>query len=348
MEALRRVSAGVLAVLVAGVLAACAGGPFASPIPRPDATPVAALGCPAADDGSAGGSVPDGFAPAAAYLCDPHATRDDAQGTWSGTRLTRYEGDFGPLLAALAEPDEPVWNGACPAIGFAGPLLWLGDDGGRFVPVAYPKDGCGMPRTGAVFAAVDALTVVDEHFEPGQLVDSAAARRDGCPSMTAPLVVLGHPADAVPSLPDPGAMALCRYEADLPQSDAPDASVSSPAFTGSTGLDAAAVAALWDVAAAARPAPAACDDPATRLIVLVPPAATRGTTPPGSGDVAAGPTDAQAGSVAPTAPPGVVPLSPRGESVTVELDGCRRLIDRAHRAFTAPDALLGLLARSSS
>jgi hypothetical protein len=301
---MRRLAASLIGVF-ALLLAGCAGVPGAV-TPRPEATPVEAFGCGVPDPGTPAGAVPAGFAPVAAYLCDPYATQDDAQGTWSGSRLTRYEGDLAPLLAALAEPDEPASGGACPAIGFAGPLLWLGDAGGRFVHAAYPATGCGMPRTDAVFAALDALTDVDEHFEPAQLVDSAAARRDGCPTTASPLVRLGHSAGAVPDLPDGGQITLCRYEADLPASDAPDAAVSSPVFAGSTALDATAVAALRD-AAGALAAPAACSNAASRYVVLVPRAAADGAT------------------------------------VIVELDGCRRLIDRAHRAYVAPAALLALL-----
>jgi hypothetical protein len=110
----------------------------------------------------------------------------------------------------------------------------------------------------------------------------------------------------VPDLPDAAQLTLCRYEAEPPASDGPDASVSSPAFVGSTPLDAATIAALRD-ADHALPAPAACGSAASRYVILVPRAAADGA------------------------------------AVTVELDGCRRLIDRAYRAYVAPAALLALL-----
>ncbi len=296
----------VLVGAVAALLCGCAGGPQA----RPVATPIAALGCAQEVAGPVAGGVPGDFTPDAAYLCDRVATQDDAEGTWSGTRLTRYEGDLAPLLKTLAVPDEPAWGGACPAIGFAGPELWLGDATGSYVHVAYPVNGCGMPQTDAVFAALDALTVVDEHFERSRLVDSAAARRSGCPSVPDPLVRIGHPAGAMPDLPAPDGLVACRYESAPPASDAPDASVSSPAFAGAAVLDARAARALLAAAASGAPAPAACSQPASRYVVVVP--ATRPA---------------------------------RGDQVTIELDGCRRLIDRAHSAFHAPDALLAQLER---
>jgi len=96
---MRRLAASLIGVF-ALLLAGCAGVPGAV-TPRPDATPVEAFGCGVPDPGTPAGAVPAGFAPVAAYLCDPYATQDDAQGTWSGSRLTRYEGDLGPLLAEL-------------------------------------------------------------------------------------------------------------------------------------------------------------------------------------------------------------------------------------------------------
>jgi len=294
--------AAALMLVAALLLAGCAGTPGGVAPPRPVATPVPALGC---GGGSAdpAGAVPDGFIPRAAYLCDPHATQDDAEGTWSGTRLTRLEGDLAPVLAALAEPDEPHWPGPCPAIGFAGPLLWLGDGAGLFVRAAYPADGCGMPRTDAVFTALDALTVVDEHFEPDGLIDSAAARRDGCPSVPPVTVLLGHAADA-PELPGAQALTMCRYRADPPTSDGPDASVSSPRYAGASVLSEKAVRTILESAASALPVTSACRESASALVALVP---------------------------------------EDGMAVTVELDGCRRLLDRGHRAFIAPGAVLRAL-----
>jgi hypothetical protein len=291
----------VLVLVGVLLLTGCAGGAGTSP--RAAATPVPALGC-GGGGAAAAGAVPDGFRAAEAYLCDEHATQDDAKGTWSGTRLTRLEGDLAPLLKALAEPDEPRWPGPCPAIAFAGPLLWLGDGAGNFVRVAYPANGCGLPRTDAVFAALDALTVVDEHFEPDQLIDSTAARRDGCPSAAPSIALLGRPALPAPDLPAAPPLSVCRYEADLPASDAPDASVSSPAYTGVTSLTPEEARAVLEAARIASPVAAACHRSASRLVALV---------------------------------------ADSGAAVTVELDGCRRLIDRAHRAFTASDALVTLL-----
>lgn len=227
---------GVLAV--AALLTGCAAGPPAGPgvTPRPVATPVTAMGCAETEVGPSAGAVPAEFEAVAVYLCDPHATETDAEGTWLGSRLTRYEGDLAALLAALAAPDAPPTDGACPAIAFVGPWLWLEGDSGTYVRAAYPTDACGMPRTDAVFAALDELTVADEHFEPARLVDSVAATREGCPSMAAPLILLGHSAGSAPALPEAGDAVLCRYEAEPPPSDAPDASVSSPAFTAPDAL----------------------------------------------------------------------------------------------------------------
>jgi hypothetical protein len=236
--------------------------------------------------------------------CNGFAQHDDVRGTWSGTQLTSFEGDLEPLLTALAAPDAPRTSGACSAIGFAGPILWLGDGADRFIPVAYPVDECGMPRTDAVFAALSTLTVAGEEFRPRDLVDSSAARVAGCPSTGQMLKALGTAA-TTPRLPAPGPLTVCRYEAESMPSEAPEASSSAPAFVDARTLDAAAARAVLAAASTATPAPA-CGAEASRIVALVPAAA-------------------------------------HDHPIIVELDGCRHFSDLDYRAFDVPDALIVLL-----
>ena len=93
------------------------------------------------------GSVPNGFVPQRAVLCQT-TTRDDPAGSSAGTRTVRLERtatDLAPLLTYLARPDEPPVDGACSADAWLPPWLFLVDAQGRYLRPAIPVDGCEKP-----------------------------------------------------------------------------------------------------------------------------------------------------------------------------------------------------------
>ncbi|MEO8222051.1 MAG: hypothetical protein ABI563_14850 [Specibacter sp.] len=97
------------------------------------------------------GSVPKGFIPVDAVLCSPGDTA-------SQEIESHLTGDYGPLLAALAESsDNPGEGDACPAMAEFLPDLWLVEAGGRAVHVRWPQTECGFAKPG-VRAALDGLT----------------------------------------------------------------------------------------------------------------------------------------------------------------------------------------------
>lgn len=117
--------------------------------------PIQVPGAPSAAPTPTEGRVPGGFRPVAAIRCPiwPILEGDRPPAP------ERLEGDLGPLLAALAEPDDPPRPGPCPAIGQLVPELWLVDSRDRGIRVHYPRDGCGLVKP-AVGKALAKLTVV--------------------------------------------------------------------------------------------------------------------------------------------------------------------------------------------
>ncbi|TFV85383.1 hypothetical protein E4V99_10385 [Microbacterium sp. dk485] len=327
---MRRARMLVAGVVLAAMLSGCAGIP-GFPVPRPDATAVGEITCTEAfsDPGPTvvAGAVPDGFDPVAVYRCDPYATDEDDAGTWSGSRLERFDGDLGPLLAALAEPDGARWFGACTAIGYAGPEFWLADAQSHYVRVAYPADGCGQPQPGAIAAvdaAIERLRLTEETFTPAVLVESRAADAAGCATQAGMLVLAGGAGlDVSAPAPEPEEVATIPWEpAPLPAAAEIDAllvcryetgTAVQGAFAGAGTLGADDARAAVASAAAAAGAPAtdapACRSTATRLAVAHP----------------------------------LIAGQPASASFTVELDGCRRLVDPSLRAVPAPPELATLL-----
>lgn len=320
---------------VAMLLAGCGLIPGIGPDPRIDASPVAEVACPETyEDGYAeGGLVPSGFTAVAVLHCDPYASQEDAEGTWSGALLERLEGDLGPVLAALAQPSDPHSTGPCPAIGYMLPELWIEGDDGTVIRVAIPTDGCGAPKPVGLDEAIESLDVAEETFFPTALVESNSANAAGCDTQPQFLVIAGLddidlqeteqlppgstplPDDALipmamPTWPDADAITgarLCDYAAVSSSQNSSTLGSDGTRFVGVRELDADASRQL---VAAARNAPAApsCTETTTALVVVHLQSA--------GGEVVA----------------------------TVELDGCARLIDPGMRARTAPDEVLELLA----
>ncbi|WP_168627219.1 hypothetical protein [Cryobacterium sp. BB307] len=119
------------------------------------------------------GRVPDGFEAVAALRCSLELTLAPAPDRepvplefWSESgpppnvetpenaaggevvwRVERLEGDLTRLLNALAAPDDlPSAGLACTADMEIVPALWLESRSGEFVPVHYPRNGCGKTK----------------------------------------------------------------------------------------------------------------------------------------------------------------------------------------------------------
>lgn len=126
-------------------------------LPEAPATPDPAIPVP--------GRVPDGFDAVAALRCTRLLPAADAAGDVVA-QVERFEGDLAPLIAALAEPDDPVPSGVvCTADMELVPPLWLESADGTLIPVHYPRDACGKTKS-AVHDALDGLEVVSVVEEP--------------------------------------------------------------------------------------------------------------------------------------------------------------------------------------
>lgn len=106
------------------------------------------------------GSVPQGFAPVDAVLCT-----QDGKALQVGNAPARrtvleqhFSGNYGTLMAALAEQSDRQKGGACPAMWELIPDLWLLNAAGKAVHVQWPMTGCNFSKPG-VRNALDALTV---------------------------------------------------------------------------------------------------------------------------------------------------------------------------------------------
>lgn len=134
---------------------------------------VAAPGVSAADLADpasfATGSVPEGFVTAGVVRCrwdfavpsGPSPT-DPASPSSSATAPPGYVvveehlgGNFGPLLAALAEPSDRQGGGACPAMAEMVPDVWLVNAAGKAVHVQWPLTVCNFTKPGVRDALVD-------------------------------------------------------------------------------------------------------------------------------------------------------------------------------------------------
>ncbi len=312
---------------------------------------VAEISCASMDpfggDPGGAGPMPVDFEPVAAVRCVPFQTVEDDEGIWSVVLRERLEGDLTALLRAQAEPDDARSLGPCAAIAVIAPQIWLTDAAGRGIRVRYPSDGCSQPKLDLIGDALDALTVVQTDEEQRTLTQPRAALDSGCaPTWSARPLQIASPEDlaewegtldrpapapsstgiqtvpwAPPRTPAPGevdSLRLCAYSteeaANPTTTPAPGATtwgtieVDGQAwFTGSRGLDAAETSAVLEAAASAQPLPEPCDDIPGSLVVLH------------AGDER-------------TAP------------ITVELDGCRRLIVGHVSTYAAPSALVELLA----
>lgn len=249
------------------------------------------------------GRVPVGFTPTTAVRCDQPAIIEDAEGQWDGVTAVTLTGDLTPLLAALAEPDDGPWPGACTADMELVPPLWLVDATGRAINAHYPRNGCGKTKAG-VHDALAALTVQETTTLKRTLTTPRAALDSGCaPEWTAPFdqgALLAIPSGALPGIDEGSSppstpipvprgptvpvptgtddMRWCRYAVEPAPSEAePSADAMIPGtYTLRTGrfvaggmLDPVA-ARLVAGLAASEPVPRSCDATATMFLAIWP------------------------------------------------------------------------------
>ncbi|WP_146233418.1 hypothetical protein [Arthrobacter psychrolactophilus] len=141
-------------------------------VPKP-AVPQKGIECPASLDdlpsnadtnypSEPRGSVPEGFVTEKVFIC-----RSDMADVDGLTKLVikqeELQGDFAPLLAALAVPSDRAGDDGqlvCNAILETFPILWLVNANGDAIDAALPTTRCrqasGKPETQQ---AIDALTV---------------------------------------------------------------------------------------------------------------------------------------------------------------------------------------------
>lgn len=152
--------AGCAAVVgLALMLSGCATTPAIRP-PLPPATPVAVVDC---DSAVTPGSIPRGFVPVVAYQCDQILTMVTPGAEPPPPPPAppyAYKGDLSALVAALSEPDDPQWDGACSLMMKNAADIWLEDAAGTVIRVGHPVDGCGQAKSETVWDAIKDLTPV--------------------------------------------------------------------------------------------------------------------------------------------------------------------------------------------
>jgi hypothetical protein len=123
---------------VAIALAGCATvAPVRSPLPAAESVPF--VDCDADEAQVRPGRVSDGFVAVIAYRCDQIlalATPGAEPSQSPPPPPYRYEGDLSALVAALAQPDDPKWDGPCPLLQKIAADIWLEDASGTIIRAA--------------------------------------------------------------------------------------------------------------------------------------------------------------------------------------------------------------------
>lgn len=330
------VIASVCAVAGMLLLSGCGGAPGVLPEPRGEATVVDEMVCvdPLGEaEAPAAGTVPDGFAPVAVYRCGPFATRElDDGAVWSGTLVERFEGDLAPFLSAIGAPSDPRWFGACAASMVIAPDVWAEDADGWFVRLSYPSTGCSQPKLDAVDEQFARLALADEVFTPLSVLSTPEAVAAGCETRasitvlnvltsgaeTSPsqpvdggsgesVATIPHGSPALPAAADVEGLRICVYAFDTTEGGVRMVG-DEGIFAGVLHLDAADAAAVLAEVSGAAEVSAPCSEVASRFVVA---------QPLGARSAAGG--------------------------FTVELDGCRRVVDPAFRTLAASEVLISLV-----
>jgi hypothetical protein len=97
------------------------------------------------------------FAPVAAVWCQESEHNYPGDGQWSVMIKRQATHDLSALQSAFLQPDDPPYNGACASDLIVGPFIELVDASGKDALPAYPRDGCGQPKSAAI-STVEHLT----------------------------------------------------------------------------------------------------------------------------------------------------------------------------------------------
>ncbi|MGF0311722.1 hypothetical protein [Rhodococcus sp. IEGM1428] len=134
------------------------------------------------------GTVPDGFVPVAAIVCDQ--ADEEVEPNTVPYREHRYEGDLAEVVRLLNAPSESSlsWS-PCPTYSVVEPSqIWLVDDRGRAVEPTLPIGECGMPNSSAV-AEIRKLDMVAEFDHDVAVISYDRLRVSSCsPHYSDPVV----------------------------------------------------------------------------------------------------------------------------------------------------------------
>lgn len=258
--------------------------------------------------------LPDSFVASSAVLC-VRAPQQRPDGGQDLVEFERRAEDVDELVTALRLPDEPRTDNPCLLSLVLVPWFALLDAEGRWTRPGVPRNACGQPRR-EVMRALDELTLTQVSARPVREIESAGAAASGCGQGRADTVAMHtHLASAqTPGrldgvpLGSAGQIRLCVYRVPADQQGS-----AKPAGDFEYGLLLPADRWAELRAALADRGPAGeCALPAGRFALLQ-----------------------EAGA-------------PGGAEVTVELDGCRRILMTAGSggsALTQGDAALADLLR---
>ncbi|MFO7689919.1 MAG: hypothetical protein R6W83_05100 [Cryobacterium sp.] len=291
------------------------------------------------------GEVPTGFLPVTAVRCSFLGAFDDERGRWSAVTVETLTGDFGRLVSALAEPDDqPQLDQACTLEMESVPELWLLNASGEAMRVSWPVTACNKTKPGT-HEVLSTFTVTQTDVIPVTLLHSREAIDAGCAMQASVPLVPGlavmNPGERLPVLPDAtgtdddgatvvppqaaqpttpvgGLGTVCFYDVDPPSSDGLDdipgwdggaieglLTIVSGQFSGAGTVPADAAARARAAASGAAPVAAECALVPTRFAVLDP--------------------------------------EPYDRAVTVELDGCGRLVVSSGAAYDTPATVAAAL-----
>lgn len=156
------------------------------------------------------GSIPDDFVPVSALVCDPWSTGVVDAGPTAYFQETRWIGNFDGVENALrAAGSKESETQECPiALKETLPDLWLTDESGRNIRVAYPTDSCGLDEAD-VLTEIHKLTISARTAVPVPLSVNGLRNYSGCDT-TATVPAVGD-STLTPDSLTITAQSICRY-----------------------------------------------------------------------------------------------------------------------------------------
>jgi len=156
------------------------------------------------------GSIPDGFVPVSALVCDPWSTGVVDAGPTAYFQETRWIGNFDGVENALqaARSKEPDTQECAITLKETLPDLWLTDESGRNIRVAYPTDNCGLDKSD-ILTEIHKLTISARTAVPVPLSQTGLRDYSGCDT-TATVPAVGN-SKLIPGSFTITAQSICRY-----------------------------------------------------------------------------------------------------------------------------------------